>query len=630
MNELIINGQSCDLGSMTNVAITKQANDIGELQNRQGNFTNTFKLPLTQRNIGIFGLATDVQSNSALPYQKLNATYRQNGIEIIGNGVGFVDSVDEFINVSVTAGNASLSGAIGDLTIGDLYGTETIDWTLSNIIDGGLFWLFPLIDWRIDDDTYFDTDTVNPEFMLPCISVNDIFNRLGALIGFDFQGTYMDSSDHLSMYVTPSDFERLSALEVNKATFENDGFAQQQQYVIETAGAYVVNPLTDTFTSAEFTQGTIPQFTPSVNKNGTLKCVATISTFRTSPYWADAQRTLYFKYFIVNHTDSVVLTYYQTLEVTSRVNVGDIQQFVVDIETPEMTFEATKSYRVYFVAYAQNAQIEPELLMVFIRDFEFSFNQTKSILYGSQIPIKDCFRWKIKDLLKDVLNMSCLMVQTDDYSKIVTLDYLNQIRQNTPLDWTNKLAGKVNEVSFSFGKYARNNWFRYKENTNVPNNIADVSFTIDDDNLTAESDVVKFSHPATEQSTKYNGTNIPKIKAIDANGQWQKPESRLLQVVNQNLDFSVTYDDGVTTDTTAENIPLASFIPMSVLLQNYDTLQAMLDRCKVVKLAFKLTEIDVQGVNFMRPIYVEGFGLFYLNKIDGYTGNVTICELIRL
>lgn len=630
MNELIINGHSCDLGSMTNVAITKQSNDIGELQNRQGNFTNTFKLPLTSKNVSIFGIANDVQSNSDIPYQKLNATYRQKGIEIIGNGVAFVDSVDEFINVSVTAGNASLSDAIGDLNIGDLYGTETIDWTLPNVVSGGSFWSFPLIDWRIDDDTYFDTDTVNPEFMLPCISVDDVLTRLGNLIDFNFQGAYLNSSDHISMFVTPSDFERLSSLEVNKATFENDGFAQQQQYIIENAGAYIVNPLTDTFTSAEFTQGTIPQFTPTVNKNGTLKCVATISTFRTSTYWANAERSLYFKYFIVNHTDSVVLTYYQTEEVTSQMNVGEIEQFVVDIETPEMTFDATKSYRVYFVAYAQDAQVEPETLIVFIRDFEFSFKQTKSILYGTSIPIKDCFRWKVRDMLKDILNLRCLMVQTDDYSKIVRLDYLNQIKQNTPIDWTDKLVGKVNEVSFSFGKYARSNWFRYKENTNVPNNISDVSFPIDDQNLPAESDVVKFSHPATEQKSKFNGTNIPKIKAIDSNGQWQKPESRLLQVVKQNLDFSVTYDDGVTTETTAENIPLASFIPMSSLIQNYDTLQAMLDRCKVVKLAFKLTEIDVQGVNFMRPIYVEGFGLFYLNKIDGYTGNVTICELIRL
>lgn len=630
MNELLINGHSCELGTMTNVALTKQANDIGELQNRQGNFTNTFKLPLTQRNIAIFGVATDVQSNSDIPYRKLKATYIQKGVEIIGNGEAFVDSVDDFINISVTAGNASLSDAIGDLTIGDLYGAETIEWSLSNVVSGGSFWTFPLIDWRIDNDTYFDTDTVNPEFMLPCISVDDVLTRLGNLINFKFQGTYLNSSDHLSMFVTPSDFERLSSLEVNKATFTNDGFSQQEYITIETGGGYIVNPLTDTFTSSEFTQGTIPQFTPTVNKNGTLKCVATISTFRTSTYWANAERSLYFKYFIVNHTDSVVLTYYQTAEVTSQMNVGDIEQFVVDIETPEMTFDSTKSYRVYFVAYAQAAQVEPETLIIFIRDFEFSFNQTKSILYGSLIPIKDCFRWKVIDLLKDVLNFRCLMVQTDDYSNIIRLDYINQMRKNEPIDWTDKLVGNVNELSFSFRKYARNNWFRYKENTNVPNNIADVSFTIDDENLTAESDVVKFSHPATEQRIKFNGTNIPKIKAIDANGQWQKPDSRLLQVINQDLDFTVTYDDGVSTDTTDENIPLASFTPMSVLLQNYDTLRLMLDRCKVVKLAFKLTEIDVQSVDFMRPIYIDGFGLFYLNKIDGYTGNVTTCELIRL
>lgn len=630
MNELWINGERCDLSDFTNIAVTKQANDIGELQNRQGDFTNTFKIPLTQKNLTICGLPNDIQSNSNIPYSSLNVTYKQNGIDILVNGRGYIDSVDSTINISAVSGNANLSDAIGDLTVGDLYENELIDWNLSNVVSGASNWCFPLIDWRVDDNTFFDSDTVDPRFMLPCVKVSDIFDRLSTRIGMSFQGAYFDSVDHATMYLTPSDFERLKTLEQNKATFDNDGFSQQLHLTITTQTGYVINPMTNTFTSAEFTQGTIPQFTPSVNKNGTLKCTALIYTLRASTYWANIDRTLYLKYFIVNHTDSIVLTYYQTEVVTSQVNQGGILNWTVDIETPEMTFDSSKSYRVYFVAYPEGSSPDPETLIVFIRNIEYSFNETKSILYGSQIPMQDVFRTKVKDLLKDVLNLRCLTVQTDDYSGIISVEYFNQIRENTPIDWTDKLHKGINPISFTFGKYARRNWFRFKENTNVPNEIADAFFDVDNANIEAEKDVVKFSFPVTEQTAKYNGINIPKIKAINSDLEWQKPDYRIIQVVRQDLDFNVTFDDGTTTDTTDENIPLASFVSMSELLPYYDAIRSILDRAKVIRLPFKLNAIDVQTVDFMRPIYVETFGLFYLNKIENFKGDITICELVRL
>lgn len=629
MNELYINGQLCDLSDFTKIAVTKQANNIGELQNRQGNFTNTFKLPLTQKNIAITGISTDVQGNSDIPYQLLNVTYRQYGCDIIANGLGYVDSVDSFINISVTSGNANLSDAIGDLVVGDLYEAEVIDWDLTNVVNGASNWCFPLIDWRSDDNSFFDTATVDPKFMLPCLKVSDIFSRLSTIIGFQFQGSYFNSADYQSMYLSPSDFERLRVLEQNKATFDNGGFSQQLIFTVTNAPILVI-PETNTFTSAEFTQSTNPQFIPSVNKNGTLRCRALVQTFRTSTFWADIERTIYFRCFIVNHTDSIVLTYYQSPIVTSRVNVGDIEDFLIDFQTSDITFDSTKSYRCYFTAYPSIATPDPETLFVFIRNFEYSFNQTKSILYGSQIPIQDVFRTKVKDLFKDQLNLRCLNIQTDDYSNIVSVDFFNDIMSREAIDWTDKIHDKIKPLSFTFGKYARKNWFRFKENTNVPNEIGDAFFEVQNENLLPETDVVKFSVPATEQSVKFSGVNIPKIRALNTNTEWQKPEARLLQVVKQDLDFDVTFDDGSVTTTTDEDINLSSFVSMPDLLPYYSAIRAMLDKTKVIKIPFKLTSVDVQNVDFMRPIYLNGFGKFYLNRIENYKGDITFCELIRL
>lgn len=632
MNELYINGQLCDLSDFTRIGLTKQANNIGELQDRQGDFTNTFKLPLTQRNIELIGVSNDVQSNSSIPYQTLTITYLQDGVPIIANGRGVIEGITKTIDVSVTSGNTSLSDAIGDLIVGDLFDDETpFTWDLSNVISGGSYWNFPLIDWRIDIDTFFDSDTIDVREMLPCLPIPKLFEKLEDRTGFKFDGAYIDSVDHNSMVLTPNEFVRSQTLEQNKATFVNDGFPQTTNINVTFATGYLVSPLTDTFTSAEFTQGTNPQFTPSSNKVGKLKCTCIIKTLRTSDYWASIDRDIYFKVFIVNHTDSVVLTYFQTETFTSQVNVGDFSGFTINVETDEMTFDSTKSYRCYFTAYPSIASPDPETLIVKVLNFTYSFNQTSTILFNSDISFRDLFRMKVKDVFKDILNLRCLMLQTDEYSNITSLDYLNQITTNEPLDWTDKLANNVPELSFLFGKYARRNWLRFKNNTNVPDELGDAYFDVANMNLEVEKDMIKISHPATEQRSKFNGFNIPKVKALNSTNQWQKPEYRLLQVVKQDTDFDVNYTDGTTTTAVDTQIPFANFVSGDALISSYyTTIQAILDKSKVIKLPFRLTPLDVQNVDHLTPIKVDCFGTFYLNKIENFKDEITICELVRL
>jgi hypothetical protein len=631
MNELYINGSIADLSDFSIIGVTKQTNDIGELQNRQGDFTNTFKLPLSNKNVALCGIPNDVQSNSSIPYQILNITYIQNGVTIVTNGRGVIEAVNEFIELSVTAGNTSLSDAIGDITVGDLF-DSTFTWNLTNVIDTNDYWIFPLIDWRSDIDTYFDTADTDARFMLPCLKMPEFFQRLETYTGFQFDGTFINSSDFNQMVISPSDFVRTATLEVNSGSWWGDGFSFNYLFVTTTTmsgfSSVFVAPKTDTFTSAEFTQGTTPQFDPSVNKVGVLKYTTRIITQRFRDGTANDNLGLYIKASIVNHTDSVVLAEFTTEVYTSKLNIGQPGDFVIALETDEMTFDSTKQYRCYFVVYYENyGGIETDL-SVKIVSTKFAFNQTKAILFNSLISFRDLFRMKAKDVYKDVLNLRCLMLQTDNYSNITRLDYFNDIQNKTPIDWTSKLDVSAKNISFTFGKYARRNWLRFKNNTNVQDQIGDAYFDVSNDNLEAEKDVIKLSHPATEQRSKFDGVNIPKIKAIDSDLQWNKPDYRILNVALQPIE--VDYTDGTTTTTVTES-PVANFIGGDLIIQNYyDSIQAILDKSKVVNLPFRLSAVDIGNIDYLTPIYVECFGTFYLNKINAFKGDVTFCELVRL
>ena len=211
MNELFINGKRIDLSENTNIGITFCANNIGELQNRQGNFTNTFKLPFSKANKEILEWSHLQTTSSLMPYKKNKATYIENGIEIISDGVAEISSVDSnYFYINVYSGNLDLIDAIGDLTVGELYANDTVyDWNFLNNRDkrdSSDYFIYPLIDWRADIDTFFTTANVDVREMLPTAVVHRMFTRLSNKIGFNFTGNYLTSSDHLNMVLTPDSF----------------------------------------------------------------------------------------------------------------------------------------------------------------------------------------------------------------------------------------------------------------------------------------------------------------------------------------------------------------------------------------------------------------------------------------
>ena len=634
MNELYINGQLCDLSNFTRIGLTKQANNIGELQDRQGDFTNTFKLPLTQRNIELIGVSNDVQSNSNIPYQTLIITYLQDGVPIIANGRGVIEGITSTIDISVTSGNTSLSDAIGDLIVGDLFEDETpFTWNLANVISGGSYWTFPLIDWRIDIDTFFDSDTIDVREMLPCLPIPKLFEKLEDRIGFKFDGAYVNGVDHNSMVLTPSEFVRSQTLTVNfaKCSVTDFKFFNIPYVAPPPTNVTLLLPIkTDTFSNSEFSFTTNSRFIPATNQVGILRFSGFLQTFRGSQS-SNEDAWIYVTTYIVNHTDSIILSYQQTEVFTTQMNIGAPPNFSIGFQTDEMSFVAGKEYRVYSQLTLQKFNFQTDLLTTWGQTSKFEFQQTSTILFNSDISFRDLFRMKVVDVFKDILNLRCLMLQTDDYSNITELDYLNKVKQNEPLDWTDKLVNDVPELSFLFGKYARRNWLRFKNNTNVPDELGDAYFDVANMNLEAQKDMIKISHPATEQRSKFNGFNIPKVKALNSTKQWQKPDYRLLQVVKQDTDFDVNYTDGTTTSAVDTQIPFANFVSGDALISSYyTTIQAILDKSKVIQLPFRLTPLDVQNVNHLTPIKVDCFGTFYLNKIENFKDEITICELVRL
>lgn len=118
MLQLIINGIVADLPSDPKVAITYEANNIGNLADRNGSFANTFDLPLTGNNRNIFGLSDQIGSafdtGATLPVQAFYTNW------LIFEGVcRVVRYFGNNLQVELIGGVGTLVEAIGVKTLGD-------------------------------------------------------------------------------------------------------------------------------------------------------------------------------------------------------------------------------------------------------------------------------------------------------------------------------------------------------------------------------------------------------------------------------------------------------------------------------------------------------------------------------
>ena len=659
MNELFINGKRADLSDLTNVGVTFCANNIGELQNRQGNFTNTFKIPLTKTNKEILEWSHLQTSSSLIPYKKNKATYIQNGIEIISDGVAEIQSTDnDYFYINVYSGNLDLIEAIGGLTVGELYASDGVyNWALSNCFyTASDYFVYPLIDWRADIDTFFTTSTIDVREMLPTAIVHKMFTRLSNKIGYTFTGNYLNSSDHLNMVLTPNELKGIdTGVEVlnNRNNYISDkilanisiGTATEQHTLYPTF-SFSYNEKTLATDLPDFALGI---FKPTINKIGTLKFTGNYRLWwsKTENFGAftsasDKEVTAYAVCSFIDDLGTIIESRTSTPS-TKTLDVFRAEfDFDFDFETTEQTFYSSRQYKIKVDIFTtQNNKVNSKI--EFFNQFTDSFGsrvyqyirftQTQKIAFGNPLSFPSLFTMKVVDVLKDILNMEAIIIQTNNYTKTIQFNKFEDVVLNKPIakKWSDKIQFNKS-MGFTFGNYARRNNLKFKTDS-YENGIIWLS----DETLEAEKDMIKLNHDPTFQYQRFNAYKIPTIDGLkDINNEWLSPTYRLLQLKIQSTTFNVNYTDGTTTTPKTTVIPFCEFYNFDRLIgDNYNAITNILKSPKVLKIIANLDVTDISDLDFSIPIDIQRpdlnlSGYFYINKIENYKGGLTSCEIIEI
>jgi hypothetical protein len=592
--QLYINDQLVDLSDDSPIALTFQINNLAEVQNQQGNTSNQFKLPLTQRNRQILGFPDDVAFTTNLPYQQYQAKLIQDGLEIVPYGIGELNGIDQgTANITILSGNVDFFDAIdgklydmGDSTsVWSNYGQSLVwkpydhVWNLDSVAgsqtnSGG--WIWPVVDYGAIDPTIFSTP-INVLYQRPGFFIKTAIELLLQSSGYKAAGSLLGdplypliiaqfsngSFEHGTDYQNQIDDRGLSVESLSKTTLNHpdasnpSGILSWNTITADPSEQFSGNA---TFTTKQLNSVIITVTIPQVLLYGRITPTTYSSTLSVFirihqpdlPDITPAQFDFSFNGYGENKPGQASSdpTGWTRTPGTDGNNITGSINIYNSVFSFQTTLPQGASIDIYYVwtGYSGSyAVIYPGATFIIK-------SQNQTVQFGQTIQCERIFPdISQKDLLKDTLQRFGIICQTDNTSKTISFNSFRDIVNNIPVanDWSSKCLNQGKQVSFQLGSYAQVNYMQYQTDQNIlPLNYGWSQIRIADQTLPAIATLFESPFGPTLNRPYYGGT-IAQILMIDDTSSGDNfsigVEPRIL--IDQKLNIgalgkTVTFTDG--------------------------------------------------------------------------------------
>lgn len=668
---LYIGNTPADLARETVIALTLQVHDLTNLESRDGNYSNSIKLPLTSLNKGLLGFANDVNSYSDIPYTRIAAQLHVNGI--VQSGFLQLDGVDgDFANVVFFSGNSGFFEAMGDKKLNDLdlsdfdsywniVGTTPNTFSTKNNTSG-VVW--GIVEYGTDEvyRTLTNALIVNPKTLRPCLYVHSIMQKILELTGFEMQGDFLTDNRYLTEIVPivtnePKHSDAWNADQVFEARKIGSSQTITSGTTAKITFATEVTDPDNNYANPDYTVPASGKYTISVTYlvTGVNIIVPDYPTIRLIAEDTQGNRTELYELSI-----QTIMTLPDSFTVK---NVDLSQNSIVYVEVTAATNNAVFNSSLFDGVFKCTEVIDTTI--GYTNLFECTGNMPEMTL---------------KEFVKSLAQRYNLLFKADVVSQVITVLTYDEVYNATPLDWTDRLDVGGRKVDFHPAFFGQNNQFRWADETNNPVDYANGQLLISDEILSkaivtiqqpfaASLDVIRFDNvsvsqiplleydeisvssgdapaiAAANQVIIYNVTpNILNTLGFQTSAVYKlttvKP--RLLYVDLTVMSDELVYDDGTNTAQDANAEPLTWFWNDSAynltfvdnengLIDNYISLAFSFGRFKKLTVLMNLTAIDALTFAFDRTITINPYGRFYVNKINNYQPNqLTEVELIKV
>jgi hypothetical protein len=673
--QLYINDQLVDLADDSPVALTFQINDLAEVKNQQGNTSNQFKLPLTQRNRQVLGFPDDVAFTTCLPYNNYQARIIQDGLEIIPYGLAVLNGIEQdSANITVLSGNVdffdAISGKIYDMGdkstpygVNKPFKTWQHTWNVNSVAtsqNNTEGWIWPVVDYGNLIYDFAGQCEINVRYQRPGFFIKTVIDMMLATTGYKATGSLIDdplyplliaqfsnsSFEHGTDYQNDPNRNGLEAsigqnLNVSHIPItDNKGVIPFNAIVNDKSNQFAGRT---TFISKQINNFDIKVTIPKLRFEGkasgshpsSLKITINYKDGGNMISLAEAAFDLSGNFVRLSGSGSNIRGYkvIENTVISATADMAAGNQLSINYEF----FGDRPSY--FTISAGAALEITPI---------------GKGILYGQDIQCERIFPdISQKDLLKDVLQRFGIICQTDSTTRTINFASFRDIVGNIPIakNWTTKCLDQGKTIAFQLGNYAQINYMKYKQDDAVlPNGFADTQINVADKTLPATANLLE-SQFAPTLNRPYIGGSIAQIKMTDPtdeNHDFNTGVSPRI-LINKKIDLrefgnkTIKFTDGNPVNDIFINdyISVPYFYNSGVepnLLWDYlrkkyyPELEKILQQTKKVVRYFMLSPRDILELNLLIPVYLEQDSTYYyINKIDSWRkGQPVKVELVKL
>lgn len=633
MLQIYISGQLVDVFGDEEVVLTKSINNIGDIQSRDGDKTNTFELPLTNRNKLIFESAQVLNSGTTIPYDRLPAIVKVNGLIHTVGWAELISSGDTF-TVAIVGGNADWYKLIGDKSLRDLdleafnhlwTGTNVRDARLNNVLWSDVY-NYPNVDYGL----FATATTIYWSNFYPGVYVKYLLYKIFQEVGFTMVGDFYDNNDLFQEMFLPfcADFKRdrvysnRNAGEWDTPSSSPDGIATWSVVLTNTISSTDYNILNDATGILTILDAVDLTFRIKIRINNT-----------------DA----------FDHTFGFYMTYTdQNGDVQTEALVFGQNVVAGNSYTYEQTLTRTMGQTTIVFEWQMSGVLGNALDILEFEIIDYTVTDEED---DSYLGITETFNYvtlastlpdiKQTDLILTVCNQFGLMFTTDHQTNRINFFNFNDVVGNIPnaKDWSNKLdISEKPKISYK-GNYAQTNKFTYvtdTENQYLVDNpeYGNGEITIDNTNLEVEKTSFEsvFSLCIRQNDTA-NGTvrmaYIPKF----IEGDEVDCES-YIGLIRFETTHLLTMD-GYALEATQPAIHGQDLSFASNLLDTYyPTFRDTIQNYKQVQALLHLHSADIVNLDQSIPIWIDYFSAyFYINEVKQFkltSVESTIVDLIRI
>jgi hypothetical protein len=646
---LYFNGKRLDLDPKTVIAQTKQVNDLNNIETRQANYTNKFKVPKTASNIKAMEFLTLVGNESNIPYQKNECSlYSSTGECFVYKGWAIVNDAGDSFDITIYDGIIDLYKAIENKTLADLnlsqYEHDKDVNTVKYSWSGAAPYIYILADYNGDTGDTANR-VVNTDYLVPAIKIEFLWQ----LIFFTFNievptGSVFFSPEFKDIYMTyPKGVE---AIDSETVIFDSNDYGYRSAIPVTTSTPGQLNKY-----FARYNTATVHNIsdTDHIHLNADV----------TGLYRLEISGSLNTRFAVQNDLGSGYFDANARLYLAKNAegqNAIQAVQFDSDLVSNVESKKPFQANRIFSLSAGDSislvigpVNLDPGFGQTFIiSNLQNTLEVKLSKVEAGNVDFENSFAdFSIRDFLTEVVHRFGLTIFKDKYTNAYEFRTLQEHLQTAQkVDWSNKFDKKISEDWLNT-TYAQRNWFRYNYN-DKESSYNDNYIIVNNKNLEDNRDVIKskiysperdFVNYLNERTNCYKLWDKELVEATDtepASVNYKALDKRYYFMRAKRVDDNIiVISKKLQQQTIATTYYRESFQGLSfgnIIQRYYGPLSKVLDKSIMITVDLWLTDTDIVNFDFRKQYYFEQLSNYFIvNKIINYIpGRVTRCELIRV